>query len=145
MRSISALFTLTVTALLAATPATGQERVPHGEHESGISPAPEALSRTTRDLGRSLQRLREDIHETNRWMIVHGTSEGLHGVGTEMAHAGEHLQELVRRLDEAYREEATSATKESRQSVDAVRSETRELERQLRRTLDALRRAVGYR
>ncbi|HET8625001.1 MAG TPA: hypothetical protein VFM14_15670 [Gemmatimonadales bacterium] len=145
MRFTSAFFTLTVTALLAAPPAAGQERTPHGDHESGISPAPEALSRATRDLGRSLQRLRGDIHETNRWMIVHGTSEGLHDVGTEMAHAGEHLQELVRQLDEAYGEQEIAGDAGRRKSVDALQSEVRELERQLRRTLDALRRAVGYR
>ena len=144
MRFITALFILAITALLAV-PAAGQERAPHGQHESGLSPAPETLSSATKGVGRSLQRLRADIHETNRWMIVHGTSEGLHGVGTEMAHAGEHLQELVRRLDEAYGEQEISGESEERKSVDALRSEVRELEQQLRRTLDVLRRTVGYR
>ena len=126
-------------------PAGAQERVPHGEHEGGQSPAPEALSARARDLGRSMQQLRQQIHETNRWMIVHGAPEGLHGVGTEMAPAGEHLQELVRRLDEAYadREVAGDAARVKR--VDALRGQVRELERQLARTLAELRLAIGYR
>jgi hypothetical protein len=123
--------------------AHGQQPTPHGEHEGGASPAPATLSPETRPLGRRLERLREQIHETNRWMVVHGSSEGLHGVGTEMAHAGEHLQELVRRLDEAYAEPA-GPDAPSRGQLRAVHKQVDELEEQLGRTLAAVRAAVGY-
>jgi hypothetical protein len=145
MRITSILSALAIAALLAAPPAAAQERVAHGEHEGGLSPAPEALSPRTRELGRSMQRLREDISHTNRWMIVNGAPEGLHGVGTELAHAGEHLQELVRRLDEAYADAERGAAGTTRQQVDALSAQVRELEREMARTLAALRRAIGYR
>jgi hypothetical protein len=131
-------------ALLAA-PAAAQERGPHGEHEGGLTPAPETLSPRTRQLGHSMQRLREDISQTNRWMIVHGSPEGLHGVGTELAHSAEHLQELVRRLDQAYGASDEDGAPATRQQMDAVAAEVRALEAEMSRTLGALRRAVGYR
>lgn len=133
---------LTLLALLAA-PAAAQERGPHGEHEGGLTPAPETLSPRTSQLGHGMQRLREDISQTNRWMIVHGTSEGLHGVGTELAHSAEHLQELIRRLDEAYADTASAGAATTRQ-VDALTAQVRTLEAEMSRTLAALRRAVGY-
>ena len=134
-------------ALLAApaAPAAAQERGAHGEHEGGLTPAPEILTPRTRQLGRSMQRLREEISQTNRWMIVHGSLEGLHGVGTELAHSAEHLQELVRRLDQAYTESEVDGAPATRQQVDAVAAEVRALEAEMSRTLGALRRAVGYR
>ena len=145
MRATSVLAALALLASFGATPLAGQDPRPHGEHEGGVSPAPAALSPHSRELGRSLERLREQIHETNRWMVVHGSPEGLHGVGTEMAHAGEHLQELIRRLDEAYTDPEIAVDPTSRREVEALGDQVRELERQLRRTLAVLRVAVGYR
>jgi hypothetical protein len=145
MRTTSILSTLALLAFLAVPPAAAQERGPHGEHEGGVSPPPETLSPRSRELGRSLERLRAQIHETNRWMVVHGSPEGLHGVGTEMAHAGEHLQELIRRLDEAYTDPEIAVDPASRREVEALGDQVRELERQLSRTLAVLRVAIGYR
>ena len=130
---------------LLAVPAVAQERGPHGEHEGGLTPAPETLSPRTRQLGHSMQRLQEAISQTNRWMIVHGSLEGLHGVGTELAHSAEHLQELVRRLDQAYTESEVDGAPATRQQMDALAAEVRALEAEMSRTLGALRRAVGYR
>lgn len=144
MRITSILSTVALVASLAAPPAAAQER-PRGEHGAGLSPPPETLSPHTRAAGRSVERLREQIHETNRWMIVHGSPEGLHGVGTELAHAGEHLQELIRRLDDAYRDRDISTNPESRRRVEAVGEQVRELARQMGRTLAVLRQAVGQR
>ena len=145
MRIIPLLTALALSAPLAVLPAEAQERVAHGEHEGGLSPAPETLSPRTRELGRSMHRLREDITHNNRWMIVNGAPEGLHGVGTELAHAGEHLQELVRRLDQAYADTERGEGGTTRQQVDALAVQVRELEREMARTLAGLRRAVGYR
>jgi hypothetical protein len=145
MRTTPILATLVLLATLGASPAAAQERVPHGEHEGAATLAPETLSPQSRELGRSMERLREQIHETNRWMVVHGSPEGLHGVGTEMAHAGEHLQELIRRLDEARTDPAVTGDAAGRQKVDALADQVRELERELSRTLAALRTAIGYR
>jgi hypothetical protein len=92
-----------------------------------------------------MERLRDQIHETNRWMTVHGSPEGLHGVGTELAHASEHLQELIRRLDATYADRDLSADPERRRKVDAVGEQVRELEQQVGRTLAVLRQAVGQR
>jgi hypothetical protein len=144
MRRLSMGVVLTLLALLAA-PAAAQEGGPHGEHEGGLTPAPETLSPRTRQLGHSMQRLREDISQTNRWMIVRGAPEGLHGVGTELAHSAEHLQELIRRLDEAYADTAGAGAPTTRQQVDALTAQVRTLEAEMSRTLAALRRAVGYR
>lgn len=141
MRTTSVIPTLALLALVTV-PGAAQETGPHGEHEGGLSPTHEMLSPHTRELGRSVEQLRGQIHQTNRWMIVHGAPEGLHGVGTEMAHAGEHLQELVRRLDEAYGEPSTAPA--DRKNVDALTAQVRRLEGELVRTLAALRRAVGY-
>jgi hypothetical protein len=129
---------------ITGTPLAAQERAAHRAHEGGLSPAPETLSPRTRELGRSIERLVEDISRTNRWMIVNGAPEGLHGIGTELAHAGEHLQELVRRLDEAYTDTEGEGSRK-REQVDALSAHVRELEREMARTLAALRRAVGYR
>jgi G:T/U-mismatch repair DNA glycosylase len=144
MRTTSVLCTVALVACLAATSAAAQQPVFHGEHEGGLSPAPEALSPRTRELGQSVQRLRERIQETNRWMIVRGSPEGLHGVGTEMAHAGEHLQELTRRLDEAYADPEISGDAARRRAVDALARQVGELEAQMGRTLALLRAAIGY-
>jgi hypothetical protein len=135
---------LTLLALVVA-PAAAQERIPHGEHGGGLSPAPETLSPRTRQLGRSLQRLREDISHTNRWMIANGAPEGLHGVGTELAHSAEHVQELVRRLDDAYADAERAGAATTLRQVDVLTSEVRALEAEMGRTLAALRRAVCYR
>jgi hypothetical protein len=132
-------------ASFGVSQAGAQQPTAHGEHEGGLSPAPEELSRETRALGRSILRLREQIHETNRWMIVHGSTEGLHGVGTEMAHAGEHLQELVRRLDEAWHDPEVARDAAQRRRVDALADQVQAVERELSRTLITLRAAVAYR
>ncbi len=76
---------------------------------------------------------------------MQGSPEGLHGVGTELAHSAEHLQEPVRRLDQAYAESDQDGAPATRQKMDAVAAEVRALEAQMSRTLGALRRAVGYR
>jgi len=145
MRHTPILSTLALLACLGARPLPAQDPRPPVAHEGGLSPAPEALSPRSRELGRRVERLREQIQETNRWMVVHGSPEGLHGVGTEMAHAGEHLQELIRRLDEAYADPEITVDPTSRREVEALGEQVRELERQLSRTLAVLRVAIGYR
>lgn len=101
------------------------------------------MSPRTRSVGRSVDQVRQQIDETNGWMAVHGLPDGQHGVGTELAHASEHLQELVRRLDEAYADRDIEADPERGRKVDAVGEQVRKLERQVGRTLAALRLAVG--
>ena len=115
MRITSILSTVALLASFVPLPAAAQQ-LPHREHEEGLPPPPETLSPRTRSVGRSVERLREQIHETNRWMTVHGSPEGLHGVGTELAHASEHLQELIRRLDGAYADRDLSADPERRRA-----------------------------
>lgn len=145
MRHIAILSTLALLASLGAGSLSAQDPRPHDAHEAGLAPAPEALSPRSRELGRRVEPLREQIQETNRWMLVHGSPDGLHGVGTEMAHTGEHLQELIRRLDEAYTDPEITVDPTSRREVEALGEQVRELERQLGRTLAVLRVAIGYR
>lgn len=144
MRPTSRLPALITFALLGVSPAAAQDPGVHRPHKEAEAPDA-ALSPRSRDLARSMERLREQIHETNRWMVIHGSPEGLHGVGTEMAHAGEHMQELIRRLDEAYTEPEIAGDATRRREVEALGEQVRELERQIGRTLAVLRVAIGYR
>jgi hypothetical protein len=134
---------MTLALLLAlALPLAAQERDGHPEH---IDDAAAELSARNRELGVRLWRLRQRIHETNRWMIVHSTPEPFHGVGTELAHAGEHIQEMIRRMDAAYREPEFRSDPAVQQSADRLRERLGHLEREMEQTYQTLRAGIGQR
>jgi len=142
MPSIQRLSVVLLVLLAATTPLAAQALVAYQDHPEET---PAALTPRSRELAVLLDRLRERIHETNRWMVEQGSPEGFHGVGTQLAHAGEQMQELIRRMDEVYRDPEVAGNVAMEKAADRLRDRLVELERQLDQTYEALRAGVEYR
>ncbi|HEU5170014.1 MAG TPA: hypothetical protein VFU46_05730 [Gemmatimonadales bacterium] len=148
MRTTFGFSVLALLAMTAGGPLAAQQpeqQPPSLEEHGHEDPAAQPVSAHNRELARNLKRLRELIHETNRWMIVQGTPEGYHGVGTEMAHLGEHMQQMIVELDAVYRDPEATRDPAGLRNLERVRQSLQELERQLEQTHAALLTAIGRR
>jgi hypothetical protein len=159
MRSISVLRPLVLAALAGAAPLAAQEgggQQPSGRPgQQGTGPGqvpprgPETWPQTAKgqqhqEMIRRMERLVEQVRETNRWMAQHQSAQGFRTMGREMEQADEPIREMLREVDRLHQDPMVSRDRDRLRETDRLRERLHEMERQMEQAHEALRKAVGH-